>query len=166
MREREKKAHISKIHRCLCLWFAELDICGPHIFPIYNNPKIWAVKNELMTHITGHAGSNKLDQKNKPHANWARQKQNSGKGKENALPRRMPACACEVAAAVGSFVGRRSSERWPEWNPPLSSREAFVPTTCQLAMEVESGLQKKKKSSDSVNLQRSSSKFISFFTPE
>ena len=55
--------------------------------------------------------------KNKPHANWARQKRNSGEGKENVLPRRMPARACGVATAVGSFVGRRSSEPWPEWNP-------------------------------------------------
>ena len=63
MREREKKAQILKIHRRPCLWFGELDICGPHIFPISNIPKIWAVKNEQMTHITGHAGSNKLGQK-------------------------------------------------------------------------------------------------------
>ena len=136
MRESEKKAHILKIHRrpCLCLWFGELDICGPHIFPISNIPKIWAVKNELMTHITGHAGSNKLGQKNKPHANWARQKRNSGKGKENALPRRMPARACGVAAAVGSFVGRRSSQRWPEWNPPdiAAAAASWLPSSTDL----------------------------------
>ena len=43
MREREKKAQISKIHRRPCLWFGELDICGPHIFLISNIPEIWVV---------------------------------------------------------------------------------------------------------------------------
>ena len=134
---------LSVVWRAWYLW-------TPHISNFQYPKNLGCKKWTNDTHNGPRRQQQTRPKKNKPHANWARQKRNSGKGKENALPRRMPARACGVAAAVGSFVGRRSSERWPEWNPPLSSREAFVPTTCQLAMEVESGLQKKTKSSDFV----------------